>query len=199
MIFDLGKVVFDYSFEAAVDSWAGAMGIGTDELRRRYVWDGTFERYERGEIGLPDVHENFMRHVGRDISFASFEKAWLGMFRDEIPGIREILFRLRPRFRLVALSNTNADHQRVWRELYREALEGFEKIFTSNEIGVRKPEAGAFGIVLDHLGLDPTEVLFIDDSPENVESAIGQGLRALRFLDAPRLEGELRRKGVWPA
>ena len=198
IVFDLGKVVFDFSFDSAVNSWAEAAGIDVAEVRKRYVWDGTFERYERGEIGLNEVHRNFVGQINREIPFESFEKAWLDMFRNEIPGIREILGRLSPRFRLVALSNTNADHARIWRRLYPEPLACFEKIFASNEIGTRKPEPRAFEIVMEYLGLDTGEVLFVDDYAENVDAAERFGLRALLFRDSAQLEGELQKEGLWP-
>ena len=52
----------------------------------------------------------------------------------------------------------------------------FEKIFTSHEIGARKPEPEAFQTVLDYLDIEPGKVAFFDDSPKNVQGANAVGI-----------------------
>lgn len=50
-----------------------------------------------------------------------------------------------------------------------------EAIFASGEIGAMKPEAAAFERVETALGMEPHEILFIDDAPRNVEAAEKRG------------------------
>ncbi|ADV67502.1 HAD family hydrolase [Deinococcus maricopensis] len=45
-------------------------------------------------------------------------------------------------------------------------------------LGVHKPEAQAFTLSADALGVPPAEILFVDDLPENIEGARAAGLRA---------------------
>lgn len=197
LIFDLGKVVFDFSFDAALTSWAQAAGLHVDELSARLVWDGSYERYERGEIDLKQVHRRFTGMISAAIDYERFESAWLGVFGAEIPGIRSLLRRLQPDYRLTALSNTNADHARVWRRLYPEALSCFEKVFASHEITARKPEARAYEAVLDYLGLPAGQTLFIDDMADNIAAADRLGLKVVLFENCAQLEVELRRLGIF--
>lgn len=53
----------------------------------------------------------------------------------------------------------------------------FKRIFNSYEIGMAKPEEGLFRYVLEQVGLDAHESLFIDDSAVNCEGAEGLGFR----------------------
>jgi putative hydrolase of the HAD superfamily len=53
-----------------------------------------------------------------------------------------------------------------------------DELFFSYELGVAKPDPAYFETVLDRLGADPGSVLFVDDSPRNVESARALGLAA---------------------
>lgn len=196
LIFDLGKVVFDFSLDSAVAAWAGAAGLETERLKSRLVQNEDFSRYERGELELEFIHRKLCDTIGREIPLGLFTAAWLDIFRGEIPGIRSVLQELRRHCRLVALSNTNADHARVWRRLYGDVLACFDTVFASNEIGARKPEPRAFAIVLESLGLLPAEVVFVDDSQENVRAASALGMPAILFRNVPQLRRELIILGV---
>jgi len=198
LIFDLGKVVFDFSFEETLAGWASAAGLGIEMIKERFTWDVTYEAYERGELDLHHFHMWVAEQLGRDIPRKSFEAAWLSMFRDEIPGVKDLLKRLQNHYRLVALSNTNADHARIWRQRYSKTLSVFEKIFVSHEIGARKPETRAFGLVLDYLDLKAKETVFVDDMPENVTAAGRLGLGTILFQHATQLEEDLFRLGILP-
>ena len=50
--------------------------------------------------------------------------------------------------------------------------------FWSYELGVAKPEPAFFTAILDRVGLEPHEVLFVDDHLRNVEAARSLGLAA---------------------
>lgn len=54
-------------------------------------------------------------------------------------------------------------------------VDGF---FASCALGVAKPDPRAFQMALEGLGLAPEETLYLDDDPENVETARRLGLRA---------------------
>lgn len=73
------------------------------------------------------------------------------------------------------------------------ALEIFDRMSFSAELGVLKPDPAAYHGALDGLDVDLGEVLFIDDRPENVAGAIEAGLRAVQFSSAERLRSELFR------
>lgn len=57
----------------------------------------------------------------------------------------------------------------------------FDQSFYSCELGVTKPSAAFFNIILQELSLQAREVLFIDDHDENVNAAIQVGLHAEIF------------------
>ena len=55
-----------------------------------------------------------------------------------------------------------------------------------------KPDARAYEVALERLGLAASEVLFVDDQEANVRGALEVGLRAVRF-DVTDLAGSFRR------
>jgi putative hydrolase of the HAD superfamily len=60
----------------------------------------------------------------------------------------------------------------------------FEMVFLSHEIGKRKPHPETFVWVCQQMGFEPTDVLFIDDSPQHIEGAIKAGLQVHYYQDA---------------
>ena len=51
----------------------------------------------------------------------------------------------------------------------------------SAEAGVMKPDARIFQLALEKLGIAPSESVFLDDFPENVEAARAVGMHAIHF------------------
>lgn len=95
---------------------------------------------------------------------------------------------------------TNQQDVRVaaMRERYANRLDGY---FFSCEVGEAKPAGQYFVRVLETLGLQPGDCVFVDDSPANVRSASGVGLRS-HLLDASdnvaSLRAALRNEGLLP-
>ena len=98
-----------------------------------------------------------------------------------------MLERLGKRYRLFLLSNTDPIHiDRLRRRMDLDAFEQlFERVYYSQDTGLRKPERALFERVLRENGLDAARTLFVDDTLENVEGARAAGLQGL-WLDLSR-------------
>lgn len=59
--------------------------------------------------------------------------------------------------------------------------EHFDAIFNSAEIGFAKPDPRAFQHVCDQLNVDPTSVLFTDDSAYKLAGAVDLGMAAVLY------------------
>jgi len=57
----------------------------------------------------------------------------------------------------------------------------FDHIFSANELGLRKKDPQGYKIIAEKLGVKPNEILFVDDSLVNVETAKKAGLQAIQF------------------
>jgi putative hydrolase of the HAD superfamily len=57
----------------------------------------------------------------------------------------------------------------------------FDEQFYSSELGVAKPDPAYFTAIVDRLGIEPAEALFVDDRDDNVEGARQAGLLAEVF------------------
>jgi len=61
-------------------------------------------------------------------------------------------------------------------------LARFTEIYTSCDIGLRKPDSEAFLHVAQRMGLAPGRIVFFDDMAENVAGARRAGLQAFQAV-----------------
>ena len=83
-----------------------------------------------------------------------------------------------------AFTNTSSSHQTAWTEAYPDVVGAFRRIFSSTEMGLRKPDRAAFDAVTRAIGHAPGSILFFDDLASNVAGArdVREGLQALGLL-----------------
>ena len=63
----------------------------------------------------------------------------------------------------------------------------------SAEIGFQKPSKEAFAILFQKLGLQPEEVIFIDDAPKSLETAEEIGYTPILFEENVKLKEDLKK------
>lgn len=111
----------------------------------------------------------------------------------EIEGTRAIIKKLRKNGYKLGLLSV---HSREWVD-YCEGLFDFHKLFHSRlysfEVAVSKPEKRAYELILEKIGSQAHECLFIDDMETNLVPARKLGMKTLLFVDANTLEKELRK------
>lgn len=196
LIFDLGGVVFDCSFDKTFDSWSIVTGRKPDEIKRLFKFSDSFEKFERNDI----TPQQFINSVSQQLNYKfddiAFEKGWNAIYMDTISNIGDLLAELKKHYRLVALTNTNQIHAKVWVKKYSGTLQHFEKVFSSHEIGARKPETKAFQIVLDYLNLSPKQTVFLDDRTEYINGAKQMGINTILVSSYNQMIQDLRNFGI---
>jgi len=82
---------------------------------------------------------------------------------------------LRPRYATAILSNSGPGAREQ-----EEARYGFSALFDpivySHEVGLEKPDPRVYRLTCDLLGVEPHEVVFLDDTPISVEGANEVGM-----------------------
>ncbi len=149
LIFDLGKVVFDVSFDRTFQFWASASGQRFADIKSKFLFDEVSDNFERGDISAEEFRTVVSKRLDIALPDEDFDKGWCDIYLDTYNGIEILLADLKRHYKLVALTNTNIIHDKVWRVKYADTLEYFEKIFSSPELKTRKPEKKAYQIVLD--------------------------------------------------
>jgi HAD superfamily hydrolase (TIGR01509 family) len=179
LLFDLGGVIIDFNFERAFRYWAARASCDPAELGRRFSLDEPYEQHERGELPASGYFAALRRSLNVSLSNDDLITGWNDVYLGVLPGILATLSVASQDFPLYAFTNSNPTHQRVWSVRFAKELSIFDKIFVSSELGLRKPDPEAFSEVAGQTGYDPSEFLFFDDTPENVEGARTAGMHAV--------------------
>ena len=183
--FDLGGVIVDIERQRCVDAFMQLGLQNPDSYFGLYGQNGVFKAIEEGSINTDTFHAELHKALPVGVTDYQIDTA----FQKFIVGIPvhrlEALRRLRCQgYGIYVLSNTNPI---MWRgviagEFGKEGLrreDYFDGIVTSFEARALKPDPAIFRYTAEHLGIDPAETLFFDDSAENVEVAKSLGFNAV--------------------
>lgn len=188
VIFDFGGVILNIDYTLSEKAF---QALGIPDFHSHFSQakqSDLFDALETGKISPAAFRDQMRTVIGMKISDAQIDRAWNAMLLD-LPRERvDLLDRLKSRYRIFLLSNTNQIHydcfssymkQQYKRDLFSDL---FVKAYLSHEIGRRKPDVSTFKFVLDDAGINAGDTLFIDDSPQHVEGAKQAGLQAI-FLE----------------
>ncbi|QTF10511.1 glucose-1-phosphatase [Brenneria izadpanahii] len=183
-IFDLGNVVIDIDFNRVLGVWSRLSSAPLATLKERFVMGETFEQHECGEISDEAFAEQLCHEMGIALSFEQFSAGWQAIFVALRPEVINIMQLLRKEgHRVVILSNTNRLHCGHWPVLFPEVEEAADRLYLSQDIGARKPEAAIYHHLLAQEGVTPDQSIFFDDNPANIAAAQALGIRSILVKD----------------
>ena len=196
LLFDLGGVLIDVDPGRAFAYWARAIDGDPRALARRYVPGELYARHERGEISEACWFAALRAQLGLDgLADDAIAAGWNALLGDAIPGVAALLERASERWPLYLFSNTNRTHEAVWARRHAALLAPFARRFVSFELGLRKPEPGAFAAVARAIGVPAGRILFFDDLEANIEGARRAGLQAVHVRGTADMEAAIARLG----
>ncbi|GKX55808.1 phosphatase [Leminorella grimontii] len=183
-IFDLGNVIVDIDFKRVLGVWSRLSGIPLATLSERFRMGKPFEMHERGEISDEAFADLLCEEMEMPLSFAQFAEGWQAIFIDQRDDTLAVMQRLRQEGnQVVILSNTNALHCSYWPARFPDVGASADRIYLSQELGMRKPEVDIYLHVLRQEGAKPEDALFFDDHRDNVLSARSIGLPTVHVID----------------
>lgn len=104
---------------------------------------------------------------------------------------------LKHKFKIGLLSNGTHEHiSRVFKEL-QGTDKFFDIVITSSDTQFIKPSKEAFISAARKLGVEPDEVLIIDDSAGHIEGAKKAGLKTIKFDDMDQLRREFEHLEIY--
>ncbi|MCF8254389.1 MAG: HAD family phosphatase [Bacteroidia bacterium] len=177
IIFDLGAVVLNLDQEKTLRAFR-RLGADLDELNYE---SSLFIDYEVGKIDTEFFLHSLMSRLKGNASKEQLIDAWNAMLLDLPPKRIELLRQIKKKYRLFLLSNTNNLHiEAVYKEHGKEIFEElFEKIYLSQEIGLRKPNVECYHYVLKDAGIKGSESVFVDDNRANIKGADEAGINTI--------------------
>lgn len=179
-IFDLGNVIVDIDFNRVMGVWSDYSRVPLANLQKSFVMGEAFQRHERGQITDEEFASAVCEEMGMALSFDQFSAGWQAIFVGLRPEVINVMNKLREQgHRVVVLSNTNRLHTYFWPGEYPQIGEAADKIYLSQEMGMRKPDVEIYQKLLEEEGFSASEAVFFDDNADNIKGAQQLGITSI--------------------
>ena len=195
-IFDLGNTVIKLAYERVMENICNRSTLTRDELVDLFEEPGGYRDLERGAVKFAEFHEFLRDKGGYRGALEELRETWSDFFDGLFPGIEDLIARLRQRYRIAFLSNSNEVHAEVIPKKFSTVFEPDDRLIFSHRFHCAKPDPELFRRALEVIGALPQQAVFVDDLLENVLAARATGMTAFQFHDAFELERELKSAGL---
>ncbi len=192
LIFDFGKVLVDYDFEAFFRSY-----IPSPERCSRFTrlicTPESQAAFDREIIPMDTYIEQLAtQHTEFADEIRLFRDRYPELVTGEIAGMRTLLAQLKAEgFRLYGLTNWCSKVYDTMQEY--EIFRLLDGAVVSSDVHLIKPEPDIYRHLLAHFSLRADECVFADDRPENIAGGEAVGIRGIVFENAGQYERELRK------
>ena len=172
LLFDLGGVIVPW---VGTEALAAAGNIAREQVAARFDNSEILRAYERGLVGDAEfLKELQLVFTLPDTDIAALWNSWV---HSPYPGILDVLARLKTRFTLGCLSNTNSLHWTHLNEIF-DTHRVFDFPFASHHLQEAKPDSACYIKALKIMKTEAKDVWFFDDTLANIEAARTIGLTA---------------------
>ena len=194
LLFDLGGVlVRNVGFER-LNSLLPAP-IEVEALKAKLLFSPTFRAFELGSSSPDEFSISLVDEFELKCTPAEFLAEFEGWPQGFYSGAIDLLAKLRKRYRLACLSNSNALH---WKR-FNGFKEYFDVALSSHLLQLIKPDVACFEKALKLCGVGIKDVLFFDDALVNVESARAIGIQSLHVRNFEEVCLEIENLALLPA
>lgn len=162
--------------------------LGTASQRAEDFWPVYFrhrDALDKGELRVVEYWNAIAADLGVTWDLPAIQRLWAIDFRSWIsvePGTVHLLQELHDGgTRIALLSNAGFDFGDAFRNAPFSTI--FEQVFVSAELGLLKPEAAIYEHVAAELGIELTDMVFVDNKAVNVDGATALGVTGHVFTD----------------
>ena len=186
IVFDLGGIVFEIDKNQAIRHFEEIGFAQAKDYLDAFTQIGIFGDLESGKITAEQYRQELSVLIGHDVTLEQCRYAWTGYMKHLPLHNLDAIEDLRRRgYRVSLLSNTNPfmmswANSSDFSKYHLPVSHYFDAMYLSYECGVMKPDQRIFEMMIEGEGFDPSEMIFIDDSPHNVKAAATLGINTLQ-------------------
>ncbi|HEY3864017.1 MAG TPA: HAD family phosphatase [Verrucomicrobiae bacterium] len=195
VVFDLGKVLVDFDYSIAAAKIAPRARLNAEQVRKAMDHSPLLYRFETGLM----TNEEFSAEVCSLCGFSGTVDEFVGAFADifsEIKPMTAMQAALRASgIPTCIFSNTNGLAISHIRERF-PFFGRFDNYILSYQEGSMKPDARIYAAVERAAGHAGAAIAYLDDRPENIETGLARGWRALLHETPEKTIPALRKMGL---
>lgn len=183
---DAGGVIFDWPKEKIIESTNEILKHNLqDSHGANKLWRNFFRAALVGKITFPEARKRWGKKLG--LSYGVIDEIIRNdkmlYIKFTIPkrNINKVLRELKKACKIAILSNS-VNTSKEMRSILKTVginVKCFDKIFTSHDIGYKKPDPRAYKVVLDYFEAKPQNTIFIGHSESELHGAKRLGMKTI--------------------
>lgn len=184
VLWDMGGVLLRNMIPEPRIHLAELYGMSEAQLEELVFRNPVSKKATIGEVGVEEVWEYVREALQLDPQkLAEFEVTFWSSDRVDEELI-DFIQSLRQNYKIGLLSNAFIDARPSLSKRFPGLLNVFDEVVFSYEVKIAKPDPRIYSLMLDKLGLEPENAIFVDDFRENVEAAHALGIHAIQFRNS---------------
>lgn len=188
ILLDLGTVLVTLNFKKMILQFGKVSPIKTNHLKE-IVFGPVKEQFESGNLSPYQFYKQVSRMAELNLPFTRFREIWCNIFSINQETVEFILSNFK-KGNLHILSNTDPMHfLHVFRKF--PVFTQWGEPVLSFSIGIRKPDLRFYKYALKKINRRAQDCIFIDDLPDNVESARKCGISSVQYLNFTQMKKDL--------
>lgn len=183
IVFDLGGVLLNIDPEVSFNEFRRLNLMNETKFNELFIGQNLLFDLETGKASSAEFRKRIRNYSLKTVRDEEIDFAWNALLLDFPLKRFEMMKKLKNHYYVHLLSNTNEIHYKCYAKKFKEQFNTgfdsmFHKLFLSYDMGLRKPDEQIFVKMLLDGDMNPSETLFIDDTPENVDAALKTGIQA---------------------
>lgn len=196
IIFDIGGVLLNWNPDVFLKKYFAGNEV---RLKKIVFLSDEWKMLDLGNANVNEVRALILKHHPNDIKainfiFDHFEEEMLQPIDDTVKAIKALK---KAGYKLYILSNIHQDLYHKRAHDHQEIFSLFEGAVLSGEEHCLKPNPKIYHILFKRFNLNPSNCLFIDDSPANIETARKLGMEGIVRKEQQNLIAVFKTMGIF--
>jgi glucose-1-phosphatase len=165
------------------------------ELWEKWLASPAIRLFESGKSTVQEFSKQIVAEFEIDIPPLQYLEEFTSWPAGKYPGVNDLLASAKKCAAIGCLSNTNELH---WKRMVStmDFIHLFDFTFPSHLTGRLKPDSDAYVLAAAQIGIQPDEVLFLDDNRINIEGAKKAGMDAVEVHGVSEAQAHLASIGL---
>ena len=133
LAFDLGRVLFDFDYNIALDKIKNVTGASSDEIVDALFYKQFAADFERGLVSPRDFYVKFTQSFKADLGFEEFIRVWCEIFSPK-PEVISLVRQLRLIYPVYLISNINEAHFNYLHQNFYDVFSLFDGLILSFKV-----------------------------------------------------------------
>lgn len=192
---DVGNVLVFFDLRNIAKGLAEYSDKDAEYIHSFFLKSGARKKFDVGKLSFDELFSSFKINLNLNLSLEKFKKIWCACFISKNTELENSLRKLKGKYRLVLLSNTDEIHFNYVKRHYK-FMDIFDDFVLSFKVGYLKPHPMIYINAIRKAKAFPNKIVYIDDISTYVLAAKFLGIKSVHYTGFEKLKSDLNRLNI---